>query len=241
MITFSKPNDKLRKLQEKTHKRVFSFNLSAGQTCPFAKDCHSKVVLINGKTKIQDSPGCVYRCYAASLEALYYNVYIGHKRNSQIVKLPKKEIVSLLLHHIPRKAQIIRLHTSGDFTSQKYFDAWLEVVRKRTDLIFYAYTKSLPYWIRRIKEIPENFILTASYGGRYDHLIREYNLRSALVVYSREEASQKNLLLEETEEIVSDPNKRNTNVAILLHGIQPAGTLIAKIAYKLKKEKTCSK
>ena len=33
-----------------------------------------------------------------------------------------------------------------------------------------------------------NFVLTASYGGRDDHMIDEFNLRSAKVVFSEAEA-----------------------------------------------------
>ena len=45
----------------------------------------------------------------------------------------------------------------------------------------WAYTKSIRYWVSRIKEIPNNLILTASYGGREDYLIEEYKLKNVKV------------------------------------------------------------
>ena len=47
-----------------------------------------------------------------------------------------------------------------------------------------AFTKSLRFWVKRINDIPDNLILTASYGGFDDHMIKEYNLKSAMVVAS---------------------------------------------------------
>ena len=47
---------------------------------------------------------------------------------------------------------------------------------------FWAYTKSLNYWVRRVNDIPDNLVLTASWGGRHDNLITEHNLKSATVI-----------------------------------------------------------
>jgi len=237
MIRFDRANDKLKKLEKATNERVDSFNLLAGQTCPFAKDCKSRAVEENGKIRIKDAPGCRFRCYAASLEVLFPSVYRAHKRNTKIVKLTKKQLISVLIKHLPKRAKYIRLHTSGDFFSQRYFDAWLAVARLFPEKIFYAYTKALPYWIKRLGNIPDNFILTASYGGKKDDLIDQYSLRYAVVVYSREEARQLDLPIEETEEIVSDPQQRDQNVAILIHGVQPSGSQAGKAVYKIRKEK----
>ena len=44
MIMFTKKNAKLDKLAALTGKKVFAFSLLSGHTCPFAKECHSKVI-----------------------------------------------------------------------------------------------------------------------------------------------------------------------------------------------------
>jgi hypothetical protein len=72
-------------------------------------------------------------------------------------------MANLILESIPTDAQRIRIHVAGDFFSQAYFDAWLMVARSRPDIAFYAYTKSIPFWIHhRQSDLPENFKLNAS-------------------------------------------------------------------------------
>lgn len=49
------------------------------------------------------------------------------------------------------------------------------------------YNKSLGYWVNRINDIPSNFILTASYGGRQDYLIEQHGLKNVIVYKSLDE------------------------------------------------------
>ena len=88
---------------------------------------------------------------------------------------------------VPPKAKHVRIHSAGDFFSQKYFDMWLQLCRDNPDVEFWAYTKSLKYWVNRINEIPSNLILTASYGGKHDHLIEEHGLKHTIVVRSKKD------------------------------------------------------
>jgi hypothetical protein len=126
---------------------------------------------------------------------------------------------------------MVRIHVGGDFFSQAYFDAWLANARKSPETIFYAYTKSLPYWVSRLDDIPSNFILTASRGGRKDEMIQEYGLREAVVVFSVEEAEKLGL------EIDHDDSHAYTNgpsFALLIHGTQPKGSKAASAKNALK-------
>ena len=81
---------------------------------------------------------------------------------------------------LPKNCKSVRIHSSGDFYSQKYFDKWIDYCSENKDVEFWAYTKSLNYWVERIDEIPSNLILTASYGGKFDNLISEYNLKNVI-------------------------------------------------------------
>ena len=54
------------------------------------------------------------------------------------------EMVALILDSLSPFAGYVRLHVSGDFFSQDYFDAWVEVARHRPRTLFYAYTKACP-------------------------------------------------------------------------------------------------
>jgi hypothetical protein len=142
-------------------------------------------------------------------------------------------MVQLVLDSLPPSAGVVRIHVSGDFYSQTYFDAWLEVARRRPDTLFYAYTKSLPYWVRRKDELPNNLVLTASYGGTHDHLIEKHNLRYAKVVLSEAEAAPLGLELDHDD---SHAMKQGPSFALLIHGSQPAGTEASKAISALRKQ-----
>lgn len=85
---------------------------------------------------------------------------------------------------LPEEAKFVCIHGSGDFFSQAYFGQWLDVVRSNPDVHFWTFTKLLRFWIERIDSIPNNLVLTASYGGWQDDLIDKHNLRSAKVYNS---------------------------------------------------------
>ena len=136
---------------------IYSFSLPSGYSCPFASDCLSKADRVTGK--ITDGKETLYRCFAASLEAIYINSRNLRWDNFDILKhLETDEMVALILEALPNDCDICRIHIGGDFFNQKYFDAWLKVASLRPDVLFYAYTKSLPYWVARLGAIPLSLI-----------------------------------------------------------------------------------
>ena len=135
------------------------------------------------------------------------------------------------MNSIPKKATVIRVHVAGDFFNQVYFNAWMEVAKKRTDIIFYAYTKSIGYWINQLGNIPSNFKLNASYGGKQDSLIEQYNLKSVKVVYSVEQAGNNIIDHDDTSAFMQDKS-----FCLLLHGVQPKGSEASKALSVLKKQ-----
>ena len=184
MIKFTKGNSYLPK-------GTWTFNLPSGWSCPHAKECLAFADRETGK--IMDGNQQEFRCYSATTER-YPSVRKQVWANFDGLKHHKfAEVVQMLLEALPNKATHVRIHGGGDFFSQNYFDAWLEVCRRRPNIQFWAFTKSLPFWVARKKEIPINLSLTASYGGRSDFLIEEHNLRYALVVQSEAEASARSL------------------------------------------------
>lgn len=96
----------------------------------------------------------------------------------------QQEIKQLILDSIPVGATKIRVHSNGDFFSVKYFQAWMLVAKEHPEILFYSYTKSLPIWIRYKHLVPKNYVLTASYGGKWDYLIRKHRLKYAEVVFT---------------------------------------------------------
>lgn len=156
---------------------VYEWNLPTGWTCPFAQECLVKVDKQTGKFQNQSN---AYRCYAASPER--FPAVRKHRwDNFEYTK-------SGGIPALPKDAKAVRIHAAGDFYSQTYFDMWLSVCINNPHVEFWAYTKSLTYWVKRINVIPRNLTLTASVGGRHDDLISEYNLRHAIVVKTKEDA-----------------------------------------------------
>ena len=157
---------------------VFEWNLPAGHTCPHAKEC---VVKVNRETGKFSNESSAFRCYAASAER-FPGVRNHRWTNFDYVKnggVPE----------LPPKCNAVRIHASGDFFSQDYFDMWLQVCRDNPTVEFWAFTKSLPYWIKRIDSIPSNLVLTASCGGKHDNLIKEYDLKNVVVIKSTDLAN----------------------------------------------------
>lgn len=149
---------------------VYEFNLPAGHSCPFAKDCK---VMVNRKTGKFNIIGQKFRCYASSAER-FPGVRESRWRNYEAM-LNNEPII------IPKDAKYIRIHSSGDFFSQAYFDKWLAVCRANPNVRFWAFTKSVEYWVKRLDQIPENLVLQASKGGKQDYLIEKYHLKFAEV------------------------------------------------------------
>lgn len=213
-------------------KGVHTFSLPAGWSCPAARDCLSRADRQTGKVK--DGPETEFRCFAASDEARHSSVRRARWHNLGLLKAAggADGMARLILDALPASARTVRVHVSGDFFSQDYFDAWLEVARRRPGVRFYAYTKSLPYWLARRDAVPVNLILTASRGGRHDHLIQSNGLRSARVVFSEAEAADLGLEIDHDDSHAMNPGP---DFALLIHGSQPAGSEAARAIATLRK------
>ncbi len=171
---------------------VYEFNLPVGHTCPFAETCLVKVDRNTGKFV---NKSIDYKCYAASAER-FPGVRDSRWTNFSDAK-------DGVVPAPPKVAKRIRIHGSGDFFSQAYFDRWLEICTEHPEKEFWAYTKSLLYWNRRINDVPSNLVLTASMGGKHDHLIKHLNLKHVVVVKSFNDT---NLPIDTNDDLARDPN-----------------------------------
>ena len=229
VLTISPFNDKL------DHPYL---SLPAGYTCPFANICKTKVPRNrkrDPKTGLLVQDFGDIRCYGASEEAMYPHAQEMRWTNLDLLnKFDMGGKIDLILRslkffeQVHGKIDVFRVHESGDFYKLEYFDAWLEVARQRPDILFYEYTKSLPFWVKRMKEIPENFKLVASVGGTKDELISKHDLKHSVIVNSPEEAINLRLPIDIDDTMAY---KHEGNFALLLHGAQQAGEK-AKQSYK---------
>jgi len=240
MLIFGSANAKLIKLQEKFKRKLYTFSTLSGFCCPYAKDCDSRAIVgDNGKRTIKDGPHTKFRCFSASQEVLFTNVYESRKKNWDMLLTAKNcpvAMSTMIQASLPKKASIVRINVAGDFFTKAYFVAWLNAAANNPNVLFYAYTKSLPFWVWAKNEgiIPDNFILTASYGGYRDDLIDSHKLRFAKVVFSRNEAKNLGLPIDSDDSHAADPKKSNESFALLLHGVQPKGSDASNALKKLK-------
>jgi hypothetical protein len=229
-----KDNQKLRKLHTATGKKIYSFSLLSGHTCPFARDCKAKAVMgESGKRHVEDGPEMQFRCFSASQEAFYTATYEQRARNTEHVKsllaFGSYGIANAIVAAIPKNAEVIRIHVGGDFFHQNYFKAWCHVAEARPDIQFYCYTKALVFLLMHGSMVPENLKITMSRGGTHDHLIEELKERGfheAVVVY-REEDTDLPIDSDDSHALHGEES-----FALLVHGGQPKGSEAAKYAYQ---------
>lgn len=218
---------------------VAIFDLVAGFTCPFAKDCGDKVDPVTGKMIF--NPKAKFRCFAATSELISSAARRKRWHNFELLKTAKtaEKIAQLIIDSLnadkkTAAAPKVRVHSSGDFFNQTYFDAWMLVAKAMPEKTFYAYTKSLKFWVARLHEIPENFHLTASRGGKTDNLIEKHGLKNVEIVFSEEEAIAKGIEIDHDDSHCW--NKNCKKFALLIHGAQPAGSEASKAIQELKKK-----
>jgi hypothetical protein len=246
MLKFSEANAKTERLLEvpelqqylQGKRKVYSLDLLSGWSCPAAQDCLAKVYVDNGKRRLEDGPLTKFRCFSASQEVAYPNVYNARKHNFDAIKEANfvYDIRDLILESLPKNAGIVRYHVAGDFFCISYLKAAISVAVKRPDVLFYGYTKMINLLSRvymdnpAIGKIRDNFLITASYGGKYDHLIK-MGIRSARVIFDESEAN--GLPIDHDD---SHAATIGGDFTLLLHGIQPKGSPAA-VAWKALKGK----
>ena len=233
-LKVSPPNTKLKQLIYSHGHYVESVSLLSGHTCPYALKCMARVHKVT--RKIVDGKYAIHRCRDASSEASFTSVFNQRQYNPNLLQSCETEdaIYNLLDFSIRKAFDPFRIHIGGEFYNQMYFDAWVKFASDNPYRIFYAYTKSLPYWVNRLGDIPSNLSLTASYGGRADSMIEEYNLKTAYVVNHPDEAERLQLEIDHDDSHAIENDGQS--FALLLHGVQKANTKSADAIKRMNKE-----
>jgi hypothetical protein len=245
VLRFSEANAKTKKLMSlpelrqylQGKRKVYSLDLLSGWACPAAQDCFAKVYVENGKRRLEDGPLTQFRCFSASQEVAYPNVYNLRKFNFEILRSIRgyRKIAEVICDSIPKKAGVIRIHVAGDFFNLDYLRGMVLASELRQDVLFYAYTKAINLLAQIDMNAPSigvvrpNFLITASLGGKYDNLISEVGLRTAKVVFSEAEAWD--LPIDHNDSHAATPGG---DFCLLLHGVQPKGSKAAKALKVLK-------
>jgi hypothetical protein len=202
------------------------FSLPAGHTCPGARFCQSFADRDNGR--ITDGTETLFRCYAASEEV---RPSVRQARWSNLERIrshPPERLSELLVSSVMVTrmtgspwVERVRWFGSGDCFSLNLRDALIATAREISDLPFYFYTKNLPLFVGL--ELPSNLFLTASWGGRFDHLIEAGHFpRNARVVNTAAEAMALRLPIDFSDALAYDPVPQA--FIHLVHGSQPKGS-----------------
>ena len=220
------------------------FSLPAGYTCPFATVCKNFPAKWEGPIKggkfkrpaswdknIKPGPQAEIMCYAARAQGQYPGANVQAFKNLDLLKKMKTKekmanlIIKSMEYHGLANTDILRIHEAGDFFSQDYLDAWIEVAKRMPQTLFYAYTVSLPYYMARKNSLPKNFKMIASMDRKNEQFILDNGLRYSRVVGSEEEARELGLPIDVDDSIAWGSDD---NFALVIHGSQPKGSEAAQ-------------
>lgn len=151
--------------------RTASFSLEAIKTCPFAGDCKTG-------------------CFALAGNYVFKNVKA--KQQQRLDASKQSDFVDVINAELRRlRVGAVRVHDSGDYYDESYLDKWIKIAESNPSVTFYSYTKSIRFfksdkftWRR---SLPDNMVITFSYGGLDDALINPSTDKHALVFQSLEQ------------------------------------------------------
>jgi hypothetical protein len=137
-------------------------------------------VLPDGR-RVQTCPAagvCGGLCYARVNAYRFPSVLAAHTRNLEMVVDDLDGWRTAMVDELGlpryRGGKWVRIHDAGDFFSDEYLEAWLDVARAVPDVEFYAYTREVARF-RRVVEppgrCPANFRYLFSLGGLEDALV----------------------------------------------------------------------
>ena len=151
-VSLSTGNEKLIS-DENT--RFLIWSIPAVKTCPFRTE------------------HCEEACYAVKAETAYPDVLPAREYNYLLSHTDLfVPFMSRLFHEIAAKPAykkakwiLVRIHESGDFYNVEYMKKWFDIARNCIDIknmVFQAYTKSLPFYDLLVDSKPLNFVPVAS-------------------------------------------------------------------------------
>ena len=183
--------------------KAWSWSIPSGTTCPGAEQCLAKVDRHSGK--MTNGVKQKFKCYAAVSER-YPSVRKRYWTNFDAVRGKKAdEVEAVLADCFPKNAKRVRVHTAGDFYSEQYFLGWMQFAASNPEVQFWAFTKSIPIWVNNREAVPSNMEIQASYGGKWDDMIKTNKLKYAKVVWSVDEAKLLGLEIDTDDKMAAFP------------------------------------
>jgi Gene product 88 len=152
---------------KKSKKRTFNFGIPAFKSA-------------SGMFTCPNAGACAKGCYA--LAGAYRFSNVAKTFEARLAVTLSNDFVDAMLKEIDDcRAERIRIHDSGDFYSEEYLDKWIKIMIASPNVEFYAYTKMVSMFKKRLNSLPKNFKLVFSFGGTEDKLIDVSKDRHSLV------------------------------------------------------------
>ena len=132
----------------------------------------------DGTKTCPNAGACAAGCYAKQGAYRWSNVANAYEERLALTKTDSfKLVIADEISKLLAKAQkqgkklFIRIHDSGDFYSHEYLAKWVDIIDAFPWVTFYCYTKQIEMFKRVKNELPDNFKVCFSFGGKQDHLI----------------------------------------------------------------------
>ena len=169
-------NSKMKKTSLKNNAKIFNFSIPAYKTK-------------SGKVTCPFAAACVKYCYAQ--KGNYTRFPIVKELMEKKYEISKQNNFNSLMNEEikKKKATHIRIHDSGDFYSVKYLAKWIQIAEFNPSIIFYAYTKSIKFFVDGLL-LPDNMKIIFSEGSKTDELINAREHRHARIFKTSEELNE---------------------------------------------------
>jgi hypothetical protein len=121
-----------------------SFNLPAIKSCPYRTTaCEEYCYANKGRFKFKDVKAMYQANYEASKCFCFVDVMCFC-------------FVDVMCEAIPFTVRAFRIHSSGDFYSNTYFQKWVEIAIRKPNTIFLAYTRNYTLYL---DDLPDNLVI----------------------------------------------------------------------------------
>jgi hypothetical protein len=178
----------------------------------------------DGTRTCPNAGACAVGCYARQGAYVWpavkaaYEARLETTRNAATFYLLMVDEIKTKLKTADRqgKTLVIRIHDSGDFYSQSYFDSWIGIIQSFPRVKFYAYTKQVEM-LKDVK-LPPNFALNFSFGGKQDALIDANKMSNSRVFETAAELNRAGYTDTSEDDLYAATGRGLRLIGLVYHG-----------------------
>lgn len=176
---------------------------------------------LDGTLTCPNASKCIKGCYAQMGAYIWNNTRKSHQEKLDLTKteLFVPSMIAAIKVKLRRsKTVYVRIHDAGDFYSLDYTLKWFNVMNyfKGQPVKFYAYTKQVKMFKEIDIDIPENFKIIYSFGGKQDKLIDRTKDRHSWVFESEVDLKKLGYINASKDDLLALTD--NAKVGLVYHG-----------------------